>query len=163
MWHRRIPQEKKPDEYDSHVNLPPLDSDRGGGAAAADAELIRQIEPLSIRGVNYYPRETPWGGMWTKTPPEVWERDMALAASLDCNTIRTFLPFGWDIERYGLIKHDGSLTPAYHEKLEQLLAAAWRHGIRVIVCFEFDQKLLAADDAEKRWQRHARRRRRVAS
>jgi len=123
------------------------------GAAAADAELIRQILPLSIRGVNYYPRETPWGGMWTKTPADVWEKDMALAASLGCNTIRTFLPFGSHLEQDGLIKPDGSLTPAYHEKFEQLLAAAWRHGIRVIVCFEFDQKFLTADDAQQRWQR----------
>jgi endo-1,4-beta-mannosidase len=125
---------------------------------AADAELIRQIQPLSIRGVNYYPRETPWGGMWTKTPPDVWEKDMALAASLGCNTIRTFLPFDPEVEQAGLMTPDGSLTPAYKEKLDQFLAAAWRHGIRVIVCFEFDQKFLAAGDGgtggtAPRWQR----------
>ena len=28
------------------------------------------ITPLSVRGVNYYPRETPWDGMWTKRPAD---------------------------------------------------------------------------------------------
>jgi hypothetical protein len=52
------------------------------------AELVHALPPLSVRGVNYFPRETPWSGLWTKTPAEVWEKDMALAASLGCNTSR---------------------------------------------------------------------------
>lgn len=125
-------------------------------ASAADAkpaELIRTLQPLSVRGVNYFPRETPWGGMWTKTPPEVFEKDMALAASLGCNTIRTFLMFSPHNEQAGLLKPDGSLTAAYQEKIEQLLAAAWRHGIRVLVCCEFSSQWLAAPDPAERWQR----------
>ena len=116
-----------------------------------EAELIREFQPLSVRGVNYFPRETPWSGMWTKTPPEVFEKDMALAASLGCNTVRTFLQFAPHIEQAGLLNPDGSLTPAYHEKIEQLLAAGWRHGIRVVVCFEFAPQWLAATNAA-RWQ-----------
>ena len=119
----------------------------------SEAELIRELKPLSVRGVNYFPRETPWSGMWTKTPPEVFEKDMALAASLGCNTIRTFLQFASHAEKAGLLKPDGSLTAVYHEKFEQLLAAAWRHGIRVVVCFEFSQQFLSAPDAADRWQR----------
>jgi endo-1,4-beta-mannosidase len=91
--------------------------------------------------------------LWTKTPPEVFEKDMALAASLGCNTIRTFLTFSAHLEQAGLLAPDGSLTRAYHEKFEQLLAAGWRHGIRVIVCFEFSQPWLAATNAAARWQR----------
>ncbi len=117
------------------------------------AELIRELKPLSVRGVNYMPRETPWGGMWTKTPPEVFEKDMALAASLGCNTVRTFLQFSAPLEQAGLLKPDGALTPAYHEKIEQLFSAAWRHGIRVIVCFEFSPPWLSAPDAAARWRR----------
>ena len=65
------------------------------GLHAADASpaVLRILPPLSVRGVNYFPRETPWGGLWTKTPAEVWEKDMALAASLGCNTVRTFVQF----------------------------------------------------------------------
>ncbi len=127
----------------------------GAGAAAepARAPVVRELPPLSVRGVNYFPRETPWGGMWTKTPADVWEQDMTLAASLGCNTVRTFLQFAPHIEQAGLLKPDGALTPAYHEKLELLLAAGWRHGIRVVVCFEFSQPWLAATNAAARWQR----------
>jgi hypothetical protein len=63
------------------------------------AELIRSPGPLSVRGVNYFPRETPWGGLWTKTSPEVWEKDMALAASLGINTVRTFIQVTTHMEK----------------------------------------------------------------
>ena len=119
----------------------------------AEAELVRELKPLSVCGVNYFPHETPWGGMWTKTPPEVWEKDMALASSLGCNAIRTFLQFSTHTEQAGLVRPDGGLTPAYYEKMEQLLSAAWRNGIRVIVCFEFSPPWLAAPNAAERWKR----------
>jgi len=120
---------------------------------AAHAPIIRALQPLSVRGVNYFPRATPWGGLWTKTPPEVFEQDMALAASLGCNTVRTFLMFSAHLEQAGLLTPDGSLTPAYHAKFEHLLAAGWRHGIRVIVCFDFSPQWLAATNAAAHWQR----------
>lgn len=126
---------------------------QGPAASGGVAELVCDLEPLSVRGVNYYPRETAWSGMWTKTPPTVWDRDMALAASLGCNTVRTFLQFGPHIEMAGLIRPDGGVTPAYLEKSNRLLAAAWRHGIRVIVCFEFSQAWLARSGSEAPWPR----------
>jgi endo-1,4-beta-mannosidase len=111
------------------------------------APVIHELQPLSVRGVNYFPRDTPWGGMWTKTPVEIWEKDMALAASLGCNTVRTFVQFGPHMEQAGLLEKDGSPTQAYLDKIEALLAAAWRHGIRLVLCFDFDQKCL-----EERWR-----------
>ncbi len=115
--------------------------------------MVRNFPPLSVRGVNYFPRETPWGGMWTKTPREVWEKDMALAASLRANTIRTFIQFSPTLALAGLLQTDGTPTPEYLERIEHLLAAAWRNGIRVILCFEFDQASLAAPTAAARWRR----------
>ena len=117
------------------------------------AELIRTLQPLSVRGVNYFPRDTPWGGLWTKTPPEVWERDIALAASLRMNTVRTFVQFSSPLEPAGMLRSDGTPTPAYLEKIETLLAAGWRHGIRAILCFEFSSSWLAAPDDEARCRR----------
>ena len=125
-------------------------------APAADghpAELLRTLQPLSVRGVNYFPRETPWGGLWTRTPAEVWEKDMALAASLGCNTVRTFVHFSPALEQAGLLQSDGTPTTAYLDKIETLLASAWRHGIRLILCLEFSQPWLAAPDATGRWKR----------
>ncbi len=116
------------------------------------AGLLRTLQPLSVRGVNYFPRETPWSGMWTKTPREVWEKDMALAASLGVNTVRTFLQFSPRLVEAGLLKSDGTPTPVYLDKIETLLAAAWRHGIRLILCLEFSRDWLAAPDAGARWR-----------
>lgn len=123
------------------------------GAEPPPAAIVRELAPLSVRGVNYFPHATPWGGMWTKTPADVWEKDMALAASLGCNTIRTFLQFAPHIERAQLVAPDGNPSAAYHEIIEQLLGAAWRHGIRAILCFEFAPQWLASTNAAAVWQR----------
>jgi len=121
-------------------------------AEPAKATLIRTIAPLSVRGVNYFPHETPWGGLWTKTPAEVWQRDMELAASLGINTVRTFLTFSPQMEKEGLVKADGTPSPEFLAKIEHALASAWQNGIRVILCFEFSKDWLAAPQAEQRWQ-----------
>ncbi|MBR4748606.1 MAG: cellulase family glycosylhydrolase [Abditibacteriota bacterium] len=92
------------------------------------------LGPLSVRGTNYYPALTPWGDMWSdKTPAGTYEKDMALAASLGVNTVRTFLFF--DVDR-GYNTADGEVTPAMLKRFEELLAAADRHGIKLIPCFE---------------------------
>ena len=123
--------------------------------SAGAAETNRpasSFPPGSIRGVNYFPRATPWGAMWTSTPAEVWDQDMALAASLGCNAIRTFLTYHPSMVKAGLLQADGGMTAAYHEKVEALLTAAARHGVRVICCFEFGQARLAATNAAVVWQ-----------
>ncbi len=128
----------------------PLDlraaAQKPAAAGKPQVPVLRKLQPLSVRGVNYYPRETPWGGMWTKTPAEVWQHDMALAASLGVNTVRTFLPFDDGLRQAGLVQADGAPTAKYLEKVDVLLDAASRHGIRVILCFEFSQQWLAAPD-----------------
>jgi endo-1,4-beta-mannosidase len=122
------------------------------GAVGAEPPIERKLSPLSVRGVNYYPRQTPWGSMWTKTPEDVWGRDMAVAASLGVNTIRAFLQFSPQLEKAGLVHADGTPSPAYLAKIDALLAAAWSHGIRVIYCFEFSPDWLAGSEAPPRWQ-----------
>ena len=116
------------------------------GETASPAELVRELRPLSVRGVNYYPRETPWSGMWTATPAVVWERDMALVASLHANTVRTFVPLNNAMEKAGLLSPDGSPAPAYLGKIEEFLDAAWRRKIRVILCLDPDPKWLSQKD-----------------
>jgi endo-1,4-beta-mannosidase len=112
---------------------------------AAPVEIVREIKPLSIRGVNYYPALTPWGGMWTKTPEAVWEKDMALCASLNINTVRTFLMTNEFVDA------QGNVAPEYLQKFETFLSIAWKNGIRVVPCFEFvprDKKI-----EEAAWKR----------
>ena len=113
-----------------------------GGFSAASA-APSDPPALSVRGVNYYPRATPWGGMWTATPEDVWDRDMALAASLHANAVRAFLPLSADMARAGLLAADGSPTTVYQEKIASFLSIASRHGIRVVLCFDPSQPWLA--------------------
>lgn len=114
------------------------------GLAAASEEptgkapLIRELEPLSVRGVNYYPQQTPWSEFWAFTPETVLERDMGLAAELNINAIRTFLVWDEKAEEYGLMDRKGNVDPAYIEKIDRLLGIAWRHGIRVVLCFSLE-------------------------
>ena len=105
--------------------------------------MVRALDALSIRGINYYPAQTPWGGLWTNTPAEVIEHDMALMASLHVNTIRTFIPCSAGTQAAKLTDADGNVSPAYLAKIEQFLTAAWQRGIRTIFCFDFDEKTLA--------------------
>jgi hypothetical protein len=117
------------------------------------AAVLREFPPLSVRGVNYFPRETPWSGMWTKTPVDVWDRDMEMAASLGVNTVRTFLQVSPRMVEAGLVRADGAVRPAYLARIDTFLAAAWRHGIRTIPCFEFDASWLAETNAAAPWRR----------
>ena len=111
------------------INLPCL---------AQKVEIIKELKPLSIRGTNYYPADTPWADMWTeKTDTKVFYEDMAKAKELNINAVRTFIFF--DVER-GFVKEDGSVSNAYFKKFDAFLDAAWENGIRVIPCFEAPYK-----------------------
>lgn len=125
-------------------------------ADTAPAPVIREVQPLSIRGVNYYPALTPWSGFWTKTPPEVIAADLALAASLNANTIRTFLDFSQHTHAAGLTTPDGEVADSYFAKVDQLLAAGWQHGIRTMLCFSLEQALGAGTTGEPKWKRFMR-------
>ena len=117
------------------------------------AQSTHALAPLSVRGVNYYPRETPWGGMWTKTPTEVWKKDMELVASLEINAIRTFVSFSPNLEQAGLMQRDGTPTTEYLAKIEAFLALADLNGIRTVLCFDFDPKVFQTPEGVGRWQR----------
>jgi endo-1,4-beta-mannosidase len=103
-----------------------------------EAPLVRALEPLSVRGVNYYPQDTPWDGFWSDTPESVMERDMALAAGLNINTVRIFIPWNEKTEQAGLIDAEGTVDPVYIAKVDRFLEIAWGHGIRAVVCFCFE-------------------------
>ena len=124
-----------------------------GASWAVLAQPSNALAPLSVRGVNYYPRETPWGGMWTKTPAAVWEKDLALAASLEISAVRTFVSFSPALEQAGLLRPDGAPAADYLAKIEAFLALAARSGIRAVLCFDFDPKSFETQEGGRRWRR----------
>lgn len=104
--------------------------------AIGSAEWSKRFPPLSVRGVNYFPAETPWSEYWPKTPADVFQRDMALAAELNCNAVRTFLQFDAHTDAAGLTTRRGEVSEPYLRKIDSLLAAAEENGVRLILCFE---------------------------
>jgi endo-1,4-beta-mannosidase len=107
-------------------------------APAAKPAVCREIRPLSIRGTNYYPSLTPWDACWTETPDAVFAADLALAATLNVNAVRIFLPWNEKTEAAGFMTADGEVTAAYLARFETFLGLAWQHGIRVVPCFAFE-------------------------
>lgn len=109
--------------------------------AGQDVLILTELKPLSIRGTNYFPRDTPWDGAWIETSNEIIRADLDLAASLEINTLRIFLPWNENMEAAGLIDLSGNPAPEFLEKFEFFLAEAWKRGIRAIVCFNFEYRV----------------------
>ena len=94
-------------------------------------EIQTNLLPLSLRGINYYPRDTPWSGMWNgQTSVEVWSEELARAAHLRINTVRTFVE-DWPIAS------SGAFEAHYLERLDIFLTEASRYGIRAVLCGKF--------------------------
>ena len=123
-------------------------------AASPSAPVVRELRPLSVRGVNYHPSLTPWDGTWTRTPSDVFDRDMALAASLNINAVRIGLPWNEKTEAAGFVAADGTVQPAYLQRFEEFLTTAWKHGIRVVpvLALEFHTPKPRGPEAAK-WRR----------
>lgn len=48
------------------------------------------LKPGTVRGVNYYPRHTPWSA-WTSQSPSTWDSEFKeISSKLNVNAIRTF-------------------------------------------------------------------------
>jgi hypothetical protein len=129
------------------VKSPPLDA-KGYSPTIArcDAELppvplaqavfvprtavLRTIPPLSIRGANYLPRDHPWPGLYREATVQDFESDFNLMRQLSMNSMRTFAFY--DPERQ-LYRNDGSAATTAQKRLNDLLAVADRHHIKVVL------------------------------
>jgi hypothetical protein len=106
-------------------------------AAAAPGFVTRQGtrllldgQPYHIAGINYYPQATPWDSFWTNYNPYVIQRDFALIAALDLNTVRVFVPF----KQFG----GADVDPQMLDRLADLLDTADAYNLKVIVTlFDF--------------------------
>lgn len=85
----------------------------------------------SIKGINYYPRNTPWKDFWTTYNASTTQKDFKLIKQLGFNTIRIFVNF----EQFG----KGIVVPEMLQRLENVLNTASENNISVIVTlFDFN-------------------------
>lgn len=81
--------------------------------------------PYTIRGVNYYPQQSPWNRFWSDTAPATLSADFARIQGLGFNTVRIFV----DYAAFG----GAQVQPAMTARLRSLLNQADRRKLRVIV------------------------------
>jgi hypothetical protein len=92
---------------------------------------VEDLQPLTLRGTNYYPRHQPWPGLWRAMDEDAFEAEFEEMDSLHINTIRTFYMF--DAEA-GLHREDGSFTPELLARVNTFLTVADRHRIKIMLC-----------------------------
>jgi hypothetical protein len=89
------------------------------------------LKPLTLRGLNYYSRHQPWGGLWRNTSEREWEAEFGEMDRLCINSIRTFYLFDADAN---LHRKDGTFTPELLLRINTFLSVAERHHLKVMLC-----------------------------
>ena len=96
--------------------------------------LMLDGQPYLMKGVNYYPRDYGWTSMQDWDWEEV-DRELALAASLNANTIRTGISYLYGTENASQTSSIYSttwVTEAYLQAVDRFLEIADRHGMKVV-------------------------------
>jgi len=89
-----------------------------------------QNEWAGNRGVNYYPKKTPWRAFWTEYDEEIIEADFKIIKDLNFATIRFFIPF----EIFG----GGNVKTEFLDKLDHFLATAEKYKVDLVpTLFDF--------------------------
>ncbi len=60
---------------------------------AKGGKLVYGDSELRVRGINYYPAESPWVDFWETFDEDVISEDIELIGSLGFNTVRIFIPY----------------------------------------------------------------------
>ena len=89
---------------------------------------LKDIKTMTLRGVNYYPRQTPWSA-WTGQDPAVWDAEFKEISALNVNAIRTQSEC-WETDR----KLGACATPEYLETISKLFETASKYGIKTLLC-----------------------------
>jgi hypothetical protein len=95
--------------------------------------------PAAVRGMNYYPRDTPWAGFWAAFDAEVVTADLDRIAELGLDSVRIFVPFAETDARH--------VRAETLEPVVEFLDLAEAQGIDVVVTL-FDGR---TDHRPSRW------------
>ncbi|SNR16498.1 cellulase family glycosylhydrolase [Tenacibaculum jejuense] len=94
-----------------------------------DSIFLNNI-PYKIKGINYYPQDTPWDMFGNKFDTDIIEKDFKLIRSLKLNTIRIFIQY----EDFG----KANIKLEKIKKLKETIRIAKNNDLKVIVTlFDF--------------------------
>lgn len=131
----RPPVDRKQTLQQAPPAVPPAGIPPGGFVEVAGDQLVIQGQPITIKGVNYYPRGRPWAEMWQRWDSVQMERELRMGRDLlGINAIRVLLPYHLARDRYG----HGKVTPELVIKLRELAQIAGALDMRLMVAlFDF--------------------------
>lgn len=95
-----------------------------------DSRILVEGKTFTIKGINYYPQETPWDMFGENYNLEIIKKDFKLIKDSKLNSIRIFIQYDdFGKEKVGIEKL---------EKLKEVLDAAENSGLKVVVTlFDF--------------------------
>lgn len=106
-----------------------MDSINQVPAAGISAIQLQRI--YQMRGINYYPKKTPWKDFWIKYDKKIIAQDLRKIKNLRMNSVRVFINF----EQFG----KGNVVPEMLERLEHFLDTAEANQLGVLVTlFDFN-------------------------
>ncbi len=123
------PNSCNPGELAPYVPL--LDSPKAFVSVERD-QLIASGQPFFIRGVNYYPRYTPWDRFLTEGDFGEMAKELDLIAAAGFNTLRIFL---WYDPLFTCAPEDAVPDPEIFAKLDAFIALVSKRGLRLIITF----------------------------
>ncbi|WP_340064983.1 glycosyl hydrolase family 5 [Ascidiimonas aurantiaca] len=86
--------------------------------------------PFFIKGINYYPQDTPWDTFGDSFNTDVLQKDFEIIKNVGLNTIRVFVPY----EDFGKV----NVSQIHLKKLYKLLDVAGNQKLKVIITlFDF--------------------------
>ncbi|OUR94594.1 glycosyl hydrolase family 5 [Flavobacteriales bacterium 34_180_T64] len=89
-----------------------------------------KVSNLMIKGINYYPKESPWDMFGSLFDTEIISKDFKIIKEAGLNSLRIFIPY----DDFGKTK----VTHGKLEKLKQVLDIAETHQLKVVITlFDF--------------------------
>ncbi len=90
---------------------------------------LDSLDFQNIKGINYYPANSPWHLFWNEFSSDTIRNDFKLIEDLGYNTVRIFIPF---------FRAEQSNKGYSNSKLDTLLNIALQHNIKIIpTLFDF--------------------------
>jgi hypothetical protein len=129
-----------PAECDAdEVELEDYTSSKGEFVRLGDAYFIFNGEPFYVRGVNYFPRDTPFRHFLTETELESVETEMALMQASAINTLRIFL---YNADLFACPDTNAIPIIENFERLDGIIQLAAEHNLRLIVVLNNEPDLI---------------------
>jgi len=121
----------------------------GGFIEVSGSQLTRLGRPVTIKGVNYYPKGRPWREMWQQWDAPQMARELRLARDqLGLNAVRIMLPY--DVARRDSV---GIVDDRVVNRLRQVAQIAGDLDMRLIVTlFDFEGEFPPA--GTRAWQQN---------